>query len=218
MKPVLTFTSQMFAAAKALRKDITRRVATTGNQHQLDQLAYAIEKDLRRDDGQMTEERAVWNTFPPPYGPPGTILPMATTWAATNPHDVVKPRLIEHAQILWFDDGTGKPGWAGKNRPARFLPKSLYHLAPQVQIVSTRAECLFQITQDDAQREGIHRFLVRDCEYFHARPEAATELHFNTPVAAYLDLWDSINAKRAEGQYAASHNPIVWRIEFKLLS
>lgn len=217
MKPVLTFTPQMFAAAKALRKDITRRVATTGNENHLDRLAYAIHQDLDRDDGLMTEELALWNTFPPPYGPPGTILPMATTWAAAELYDSKKPREMEGVQSLWFDDGTPKPGWAGKNRPSRFLPKSLYYLAPQVQIVSSRAECLFQITQDDARREGIYRFIVRECEYFHSRPEAATELHFNTPVSAFIDLWDSINAKRAEGQYAAAHNPIVWRIEFKLL-
>lgn len=51
MKPLLTFTPEMFAAAKTLRKDITRRVATTGNQQQLDRLAAAIEKDLHRNDG-----------------------------------------------------------------------------------------------------------------------------------------------------------------------
>jgi hypothetical protein len=201
MKPVLTFTPQMFAAAKAGRKDITRRVATTDNQNQLDRLAAAIEKDLARNDGLMTEELAVWNTFPHPYGPPGTILPMATTWAATHTHNDVKPILIEHAQILWFDDGTPKPSWAGKNRPARFLSKSLYHLAPQVQIVSSRAEALHDITEEDAIREG-------------APPHGQ---HAQAHRAGFERLWDSINVTRNDGLYAWSKNPVVWRIEFKLL-
>ena len=75
MKPVLTFSPIMFAAAQAGRKDVTRRVATTGNENQLDRLADAIHRDIDRNDGLMTSEIAVWNTFPPPYGPPGTILP-----------------------------------------------------------------------------------------------------------------------------------------------
>jgi hypothetical protein len=41
MKPALTFTPVMFKAAIDRRKDVTRRVATTGNQNQLDQLAAA---------------------------------------------------------------------------------------------------------------------------------------------------------------------------------
>jgi hypothetical protein len=201
MKPILTFTPQMFAVAVSRRKDITRRVALTGNQDQLDLLASAIEKDLACKDGLMTKELAVWNTFPAPYGPPGTILPMATTWAAAELYDSKKPSEIENAQSLWFDDGTAKPSWTGKNRPARFLPKSLYHLAPQVQIVSNRAEPLHAITEEDAIREG-------------APPHGQ---HAQAHRAGFERLWDSINVTRNDGLYAWDKNTIVWRIEFKLL-
>jgi hypothetical protein len=210
MKPSLTFTSQMFAAAIDRRKDVTRRVALTGNQNQLDRLASAIEKDLHRADGLMTEELAVWNTFPAPYGPAGTILPMVTSWAVRSIDDVIKPRLMHPVVIaeqgIWFDVGTPKPTWAGKNRPARFLPKSLYHLAPQVEIVSTRAEPLHDITEVDAIREGCSdKQLVDGVEMWTSAQEA------------YAELWDSINADRHAGTYAWDKNPIVWRIEFKLL-
>jgi hypothetical protein len=207
MKPSLTFTSQMFAAVMARRKDVTRRVATTGNQNQLDRLASAIEKDLHCADGLMTEERAMWNTFPPPYGPPGTILPMVTSWATHRSADNLKPTALfsDHGN-LWFDNTTEKPAWAGKSRPARFLPKSLYHLAPQVQIVSTGVEPLHDITEEDAKREGCSdKQLVEGVEMWTSAQEA------------YAELWDSINADRHDGTYAWNKNPIVWRIEFKLL-
>lgn len=212
MKPALTFTPVMFAAAIARRKDVTRRVATTGNQNQITRLAYAIEKDLHRNDGLMTEELALWNTFPPPYGPTGTILPMVTTWAAYTDWDDTKPSDIEAdivageiaAQMskgIWFDNGTEKPTWAGKSRPGRFLPKSLYHLAPQVQIISTRAEPLHAITEEEAIREGTSPF----GQHSHAYRDG------------YERLWDTINADRNDGAYVWNKNPIVWRIEFKLL-
>ena len=213
MKPALTFTPQMFAAVMTGRKDVTRRVATTGNQNQIDRIGDAITKDLFRDDGLMTAELALWNTFAPPYGSPGTILPMVTTWAVNSWWDDTRPVEIQSKAILvkptlvWFDDGTPKPAWCGKSRPARFLPKSLYHLAPQVQIISTRAEALQDITEADAVREGCSdKSLVDGVEMW----TSATE--------AYAELWDSINADRHEGSHTWAKNPIVWRIEFKLLS
>ena len=211
MKPALTFTPQMFAAVMTGRKDVTRRVALTGNENQLDRIGNAITKDLFRGDGLMTAELALWNTFPPPYGSPGTILPMVTSWAVRSIEDVIKPSLMHPIVIaeqgIWFDDGTPKPTWAGKSRPARFLPKSLYHLAPQVQIISTRAEALHDITEADAVREGCSdKHLVDGVEMW------------TSAVEAYQDLWDSINADRNQGLYIWAKNPIVWRIEFKLRS
>lgn len=227
MKPVLTFSPIMFAAAQSGRKDVTRRVCLhyTDDFEKLrlpEHITAAIE---HTDTGIIyRDRRGNAHVTPFPYGPPGTILPMATTWrvagywgtASGNDEGYRKPCELDPAAvkeaggIYWEDVGfvksdgtldTQRFSFEGRSRPARFLPASLYALAPQVQIVSTRAEALHDITEEDAQREGASPF----------------GRHSHMHRDGFERLWDSINAKRNNGQYVWAKNPIVWRIEFKPL-
>lgn len=93
-------------------------------------------------------------------------------------------------------------------RPSIFMRRELSRIT--LEIVSVRVERLQEISEGDAVAEGIHRFEVNDCVYFHARPTAPTEEHFNSAVMAYRDLWESINGA---GSWDA--NPWVWVVEFK---
>jgi hypothetical protein len=198
---ILTFTPAMFAAARrpveSDRKTITRRLQ-------------------RRP------------TDKPPYGPDGTRLPAATTWAVEKRFDALRPSQIDPAQAaqmgLWFQTpGEEKPAWAGKSRPARFIPKSLYSLCPQAEILSTRAERLHEITVEDAEREGVNKapWLVGDdpvglAEY-HAMLFPKDFDFLQLPITRYYVLWDQINANRHEGRYAAAQKPAVWRLHFRLI-
>lgn len=203
MKPTLTFSPIMFGAAMAQRKTITRRVALVSTQNQVDMLAEAISKD---------DELTFWNTvMKAPYGPEGTQKPMVTGWAVQAEFDNVRPSALPTDIPIWFDDGTEKPAGYGKKRQARFFPSSLYHRAPQVVIESTRAEMLCSIFPEEALKEGI--FQSPACFY---RYEPLGKV-FPRPLEAFFALWDSINETRHQGLYTSVNNPVVWRIEFKLL-
>ena len=145
--PTLTFTPAMFHAAHVARiKTVTRRLAQVSRQNHIDQLAEAIANDAEWQFWTSHLRLAAHQ--------PGETKPMVTTWAVHSDLDDHKPSDICSGGI-WFDDGSEKPAWAGKSRPARFLPKSLYHLAPHVRIESARPEPLHAILPDDAKAEGI---------------------------------------------------------------
>jgi len=68
-----------------------------------------------------------------------------------------------------------------------------------LEITGIRVERLQDISDEDAIAEGVN-------------PYTAPEELYSNPVAAFADLWDSINEKRGIGWTV---NPFVWVIEFK---
>ncbi len=204
--PILTFTPVMFAAARHplefYRKTVTRRLNHPGSQ--------------------------------PPYGPDGTILPTATTWGVEQKFDDLRPSDLIQERIaqmgIWFEEpGVEKPSWVGISRPARFLSKHLYHLLPQAEIISTRAENLHAITEADVLAEGLRKITKDNGQTWKYGLADADGLPGNddsgwpwqewdtNAAKAYFKLWDSINAKRLDGLYAAEKNPTVWRVQFRLV-
>lgn len=190
-------------------KDTTRRLITADC--------------FRSDDGRIKFLGDSDTVKYPPHAP-GQIKPMVSSWAAHQTWDIELPSCIyvspedqKNNRGIWFDDGSEKPGWAGKSRPARFFPKSLYHLAPQVEILTVTAEFLHDITEDGAKREGIYQ--VRhdanglDLGFTWSQKEDS----YDTAREAYFKLWDTINAEKDGGKYAAQHNPACWVITYRLL-
>lgn len=162
------------------------------------------------------------------YGPPGTVRPAVTTWALSKDWDDFKPSDISDADVnilrgemvaigtgIWWNDGTPKPAWAGKSRPAMFFPKSLYPLARQARVVSVKAEPVQDISAADAIAEGIAPLRGGWVDYSFPRGT------FDCPVKSYRSLWDSINAERGQGalkgQYAWARNPWVFATTFEVL-
>lgn len=114
---------------------------------------------------------------------------------------------LDECNLLWWDDGSPKPEWAGKSRPAMFFPKHLYPLAPQARCVAVKAERVQDISEEDAIAEGI------------IGVGEAGSVGFGK--FCYAKLWDSINAERGKGelkgQYAWKRNPWVFATTFELL-
>lgn len=215
--PVLVFTPAMFAAARrpieAERKTVTRRLIAGAFASAFAKLEISTLAG-RRVQWLGTCHTGTQVSFGRPSHLPGEVKPMATTWAVSRYWDDHKPTSLPPAEVaecggIWFDDGSPKPAWAGKNRPARFLSRQLYALAPQVQIVSVRAEPVQSLTEEEAIREGICSFQGM---YFHHRPTAPQEQHFMQATMAFADLWESLH-----GPGAWQRNHYVQRIEFKLV-
>ena len=141
----------------------------------------------------------------------GKKLALLTTWVVSFDHDDLKPTelaCIGKAQLWHAGMGTPKP--CGKSRPGRFLPNHLRPLMPQLEITAVRCQRLQDITEDDAEAEGVEH---------HSRPEGGWDTygkhHEHCPVVAYAQLWDSINLKSGHGWET---NPWCFAYSCKLLS
>lgn len=217
--PTLTFTPAMFHASLTGIKNTTRRLITADC--------------FRSADGRIKflgDENTALNC---PHQP-GQIKPMVTTWAVGKYMEYHKPTeftegfLKQAHKFIWFDDGSKKPNWAGRSRPARFFPKSLYRLAPQVKILTVTPEFLHDITEAGAMREGITT-LTKDARTWKYGLADKAGLPGNdnfgwfwdqwqpTAREAYFKLWDTINAEKDNGKHAAKNNPACWVITYRLL-
>lgn len=229
----------MYAAALSGRKTQTRRVITPQPSFHFSPTIGLFHPSLvDRRSGEAYPGPETWGCYDdtehyfPTYGPPGTVLPIVTTWAVAREWDSLQPCIMDPEVItaehpIWFNDGPEKPAWAGKSRPAMFFPKSLYHLARQARVTAVKAERVQSISEADSIAEGIE---TKPSE----RWEGATVFRDYSPVEkgddiewfqrardSYRTLWDSINATRGhgaqKGQYAWKNNPWVFATTFELV-
>lgn len=227
--PTLTFTPAMFHASLTGIKNTTRRLITADC--------------FRSTDGRI-KFLGDSNTVKHAAHTPGQIKPMVTGWRVHGMFDNRKPTKLDSEGILngsgiyWENIGTlhstecelrehiktpthqiheARYIPESKLYPARFFPKSLYPLAPQVEILTVTPEFLHDITEDGAKREGIYQ--VRhdanglDIGFTWSQQEDS----YNTAREAYFKLWDTINAEKDGGKYAAKNNPACWVITYRLL-
>lgn len=138
-----------------------------------------------------------WNGIPRerqrpcPYGQPGDGLWVRETWADSFASD---------------DDSHNGYVYAATNHgpePRRWRPSILMpRLASRItlEITGVRVERVNSISVDDCIREGIATL-----------PDGTIDGHHSVKVG-FMQLWDSLNAKRGYGWDA---NPFCWVIEFK---
>lgn len=210
--PTLTFSPAMFhAAIVAKNKTVTRR-HIQGVHHDCvsnPRLETAVIRGVQRYRGIATLPSGINVDYGAPSHFPGETKPAVTSWAVNASLDDIRPtELVGHGLEVWFNDGTPKPTWAGKTRPGRFLPRTLYDFAPKIRIVSTQPEWLHDITDADALAEGIQAIGPK-----FGVPNADGDYHHQSSSArgSYFLLWDSLH-----GPGHAATNPLVWRTEFAL--
>lgn len=124
-----------------------------------------------------------------PYGSHGDLIWVRETWQHENgscdDHRCGQPTHIYYLATETYPESMR---W----RPSIFMPRWASRIS--LRVVSVRVERLQDISESDAQAEGIGSPVTRDCK----RPK-------------FEKLWDTINAKRAPW----SSNPWVWVIEFE---
>jgi hypothetical protein len=101
-----------------------------------------------------------------PYGRSGDLLVPRATWAVHKDFDHLKPTELEDIHWLWYDGEmspygkrVSKPVAAGKSRPGRFLPKTLWHHVPRFRNIGVKVERLQDITEEDARAEGCSEWI-----------------------------------------------------------
>lgn len=207
--------------------------------------------------GQKTVTRRVLNPQPPvplgfawryPYGQPGDQLWVKETWRTSASLDALSPTAIAAkakdagyarawAPLHYEADGV-KMNWdgiwetPGRTRVSIHMPRWASRLT--LDVVSVRTERLHDITEDDAQREGVnvgarawppgdnpHRLACTHCGQRRATHSGSVYACFggygtvfnpNTYRGGFAQLWESINGT---GSWAS--NPLVWRVEFRVV-
>lgn len=168
------------------------------------------------EPGMFTPDYVAKN-YPCPYGQTGDRLWVREAWRVGKPHDTTRPRdilppLIERGQgvtVLYetggwrsvgpegreepiYPDNAAIPDWAGKLRPSIFMPRAFSRIT--IEVTGVRVERLQDISEKDAQSEGVEK---SDDPIF--------------PYAfAYGRLWEELHGK---GSWYV--NPWVWVVEFK---
>ena len=139
-----------------------------------------------------------------PYGKPGDLLWVRE--AFSGPHCMeagegraaVPPKKWAHESALWYwaDGNPSKGDWT-RPRPSIHMPRWASRIT--LEIVSVRVERLQDISEADAEAEGI--------DFLRHTPDVDETL---TAKQLYDALWESIN-----GAGSWAENPWVWCVEFK---
>lgn len=144
-----------------------------------------------------------------PYGAVGDRLWCREAWAVDAPLDQVRRECedmlggIGHGPYYRADEVHENTGLTW--RPSIFMPRWASRIT--LEIVGVRVERLQEITEEDAQAEG-----MKAAEGHLYRPLGSKEpMRQYTHRQAFESLWDSINGKRAPW----ASNPWVWVVSFK---
>ena len=166
-KPIL-FSTPMVRAILDGRKTMTRRVVKCDSI--VDNKPYWNIGGFR--EGNFPYQVGIW-------------LWVRETWQGTK--DCISYKASDPQQVVEFN----YEPW----RPSIFMPRWASRIT--LEITNVRVERLHEITEEDAEKEGVS---------FTQYTNANARFHF-------MELWDSINSKK----YPWESNPWVWVIEFKRL-
>ncbi len=152
-----------------------------------------------------------------PYGVPGDGLWVKETHALFKESAQVGVAYAASCVAGEFDyvtpDGAVERRIVRRWRPSIFMPRWASRIT--LEVTDVRAERLHDITEEDAQREGVRPFfesfqgIGRDQRITSGELAADAEHR-----AAFAVLWDEINGDRVPW----ASNPWVWRVEFRRLS
>jgi hypothetical protein len=96
-------------------------------------------------------------------------------------------------------------------RPSIFMPRALSRIS--LEITDVRVERVQDISEEDAKAEGIGVLPLQSADDPSAWWQSAPGVHQDRNArGSFIQLWDSINAKRGYGWIV---NPWIWVISFK---
>lgn len=214
-RPIL-FSTPMVKAILEGRKTMTRRVVNCP--HEIIRTATPEEWNAGKAHPKMVdyEEWHDKNRYHLLQIASGSIIAMQCPFGI--PGDSLWVR-----ETFWIDEGDSQPFYKAseehpeifKWKPSLFMPR--WASRTTLEITNVRVERLQEITEEDAEREGIERvggkYSCCPWRNYLIRKPGEMKLHCSAPSRSFQTLWDSINGKK----YPWSSNPFVWVIEFKRL-
>lgn len=149
-----------------------------------------------------------------PYGQPGDLLWVRETVQLFSVSGIYGSERNPEQWTLRYKAGGIKTvnaqsdgGWTKysftKWRPSIFMPRWASRLT--LRITGVRVEQVQEISRDDVLAEGIHRYTFARGVISDNPPD---------PRWKFIELWDTINAKRG---YPWVSNPWVWVVEFEVI-
>ena len=154
--------------------------------------------------------RALHQAVRCPYGAPADRLWVREAWCTSSRFDRMPPRdIAPGAAITYLADGEHHR--CSRYRPPMFMPRWASRIT--LEVTAVRIERLQDISEDDAQAEGvidIPMAAMPPGTLWAGHATAGCELHAKTAAGAYRLLWESINGA---GSWDA--NPWVWVLSFK---
>jgi hypothetical protein len=156
-----------------------------------------------------------------PYGQTGDRLWVREAFAFTDAHEPDYMGSIEYRadnKCLAVDHGPVTVGvphkcdprpFDGPWRPSIHMPRWASRIT--LEINDVRVERLQEISEADAEAEGIERRVSEDPAYW--RVYGTADTYTSCPVSSYRSLWESIN-----GTGSWDVNPWVWAISLKRLT
>ena len=189
VKPII-FSGPMVRAIRDGRKSVTRR-------------AVKLQPDAP-EDLQILRE--------PGYAPhnPGDTLWVRETWTEWSWREGIAPKLYYRANGE-IPTGSATPPvlW----RSAMFMPKTAARLFLTVEDV--RLERLWDITDEDAEREGFTEDALKDDEIDRQVLGPFSSGGIFKPRFAFALYCDSLRNPAELAEYGWNVNPWVWRIAFR---
>jgi len=206
IKPIL-FSTPMVQAILDGRKTMTRRVVKFPRYIRDDGERLILLEDGGGYSDDWTIKSLLANGhMSQPYSP-SDILWVRETWCNINKPEFA-PEYYYKADAINAEDYDSTE-W--KWRPSIFMPRE--SARTWLRVTDVRVERVQDITENDAMAEGCSGVV---CEHSNSINGGCSDC-MNTgwlepPELEFMDLWDSLNAKRGYGWDA---NPWVWVISFK---
>lgn len=207
-RPIL-FSGPMVRAILAGKKTQTRRVVMSGARNMQESGQVCVKRNPDNDPWykehvwSVRQRGGVWGDFTHeqmlarcPYGLAGDRLWVRETWhhedTSCNDHKCGQPTHIYHKATETFPESIR---W----RPSIYMQRWASRITLEIEEV--RVEQLHQITEEDAQAEGLEQEFI-----------AGYTTSGRAAWPRFVELWDSINKERGFGWKS---NPWVWVIEFR---
>jgi len=199
-RPIL-FSGPMVRAILEGRKTMTRRVVKLRHGADVVVVNGQVWKPARVDYAGYVDC---------PYGQPGDRLWVRESWRTVKEADDIAPRDLNAAHRYWYEADAPHQIGFGKCRPSIHMPRCASRIL--LEITAVRVERLHDITEADAQAEGVERVVVgsgwrRYCD--HDSEEVGVP-PCGDARRSFRSLWKHIN-----GAESWNANPWVWVVEFK---
>lgn len=219
--PIL-FNTEMVQAILDGRKTVTRRVVKKSQCVLADKKEpHELGREYAPFDG-MTDAEIVACTYKPPYRS-GNTLYVRETWSFLPCIECMDEGPACNIEPVVHDDGDSESEGcfvykASHPRPERVRWKPSIHMPKQsariwLKVTDVRIERLQDITEQQAEAEGIHFY---DCPDGYTW-KTKTDIHncYTNQVAAMAALWNRTLNKDQKEILGWSKNPWVWVIEFE---